>query len=90
MNNLPDLPVQVPGPDPSHPVQIIHHRGAVDLNQDVRATQVLLESLQGKENSLHLEKVYKERRLITQPHPTCHQRIANRSPPMHPSGCIRG
>ena len=60
MNNLPKLPVQAPGTGPSCSVQIMHHCGAVCLNQDMCATQPLLQSLQGKENSFKLEKVYME------------------------------
>ena len=67
LNNLPNLPVQAPGPGPSHTVHIVHHCGAVCLNQDVCATQPPLESLQ--ESSLQLEKVYMERRMIGRPDP---------------------
>ena len=43
----------------------MHHCCVIRLKQDVCATQPPLESLQGKENSLQLEKVYMKRRLIT-------------------------
>ncbi len=63
-NNLPGFGVQAPGSSPSRPVQIVHHRGAVYLNQDVHATQPPVESPQGEENSLQLKKADMGRRLI--------------------------
>ena len=67
LNNLADQSITWS----THSVQIVHHRGAVRLNQDMCSTQIPLDFFQSKETSLLLEIDDMEINMISRPDGRC-------------------